>query len=414
MQLDAEHQSAAAHLLDSGQALLPQPIEKAGAHPRGVFNHIFFHQHFKGGSRHRAGQRVAPESAAVLSRFEDIQHLRVGKHRRNGVKAARKRLAHQGDVRFDAFMLFGQQFAGAAEAGLDFVQDHHHIVPTAQVTRLFQITRRRKDHAGLALNRLHHESNGLGRDRRFQGFDVAEGNDREPGRERPETMARHRIGAEPHDGDGAAVKIVGADDDPGTVRRYPFDLVSPLARHLDDGLDGFGPAVHRQHFVGARQVAQLLVKQAELVIAERAGRQGEFAGLVDHRGQNPGVAVPLIDGRIGRQAVHVTAAVDIPHPDPPAAAQDHVQRVVVVRPIALFQSDIRLRVHAQAFPVESVACRPVLHCKPDNRTFVKVTIGCADSRRADAACGAIAHLHADDHQNGRAARAWRDALATRS
>ena len=72
---------------------------------------------------HRAGQRVAAEGAAVVAGLEDAQHFLVGEHRRDRVEAAGERLADHGQVGLDALVLLGQQLAGAAQAGLDFVGD---------------------------------------------------------------------------------------------------------------------------------------------------------------------------------------------------------------------------------------------------------------------------------------------------
>src|SRR5690606_40996861 len=60
-------------------------------------------------------------------------------------------------------VLIVEQLAGAAEAGLDLVEDQEHVVPSAELADLRQIARRRHDNARLRLDRLEHE-----RDRRSE------------------------------------------------------------------------------------------------------------------------------------------------------------------------------------------------------------------------------------------------------
>ncbi len=60
---------------------------------------------------------------------------------------------------------------------------------------------------------------------------------------------------------------------------------------------------------------------------------------------DPGVAVALVDGRIGAQEIEVLLALDVPHPDPLGLADDDVQGVVVVGPVEVFDEDEVLAVH---------------------------------------------------------------------
>ena len=51
-----------------------------------------------------------------------------------------------------------------------------------------------------------------------------------PGVNGPKAVARLRVGAEADDAEGAAVEIVGADDDLGLAVRHALDLVAPFAQ----------------------------------------------------------------------------------------------------------------------------------------------------------------------------------------
>ena len=63
---------------------------------------------------------------------------------------------------------------------------------------------------------------------------------RNPAGEGAEAVARGRIGAKADDSQGAAVKIVGADDDFGPVFRHALYLIAPFTRHLDCAFHRFG------------------------------------------------------------------------------------------------------------------------------------------------------------------------------
>jgi hypothetical protein len=89
----------------------------------------------------------------------------------------------------------------------------------------------------------------------------------------------------------------------------------------------------------AGELAQVAVEQAKLVVAEGAAGQRKALGLLDQRRADARMTVPLVDGAVGAQAVHVAVAFDVPHPHALAATQHHVERLVVVRPVLVFQSD---------------------------------------------------------------------------
>eukprot|EP01133_Synstelium_polycarpum_P029385 gene29385-biopygen24497 len=173
-------------------------------------------------------------------------------------------------------MLLGQKGAGAAEAGLDFIEDQRDVVLRAERAHLGEIAFRRDFYAGLALDGLDKERHGIGRQCRCKGIDIAEGNDLEARRKRAEILAGGRVRAEPDDPHGAAVEIIGTDDDFGGILRHTLDLVAPFAHGLDGGLDGFGTAVHRQDLVRAGEACQLFVEQGQLIVAEGARGQRQL------------------------------------------------------------------------------------------------------------------------------------------
>ena len=75
--------------------------------------------------------------------------------------------------------------------------------------------------------------------------------------------------------------------------------------------------------------ADFLIKRPQLVISEGSGDEGQFFRLFLHGRKDFRVAMALIDGGIGRQAVHVFIAFNVPDPDAFAPVQDDIQRLVI-------------------------------------------------------------------------------------
>ncbi len=167
-----------------------------------------------------------------------------------------------------------------------------------------------------------------------------------PGREGPEVLAVKGLGGEADDGHRPAVEVVGAGDDLGPVLGHALLLVAPLAGRLDGRLHGLGPRVHRQDHLVAGQLAELLGQERPLVVAEGPRGQRQLLGLVRQGLDDPGMAVALVDGRIGAQEIQVLPALDVVHPDALGLGDDDVQGVVVVGPVQVLDGDEVLAVHA--------------------------------------------------------------------
>src|SRR5262249_55626146 len=169
-------------------------------------------------------------------------------------------------------------------------------------------------------------------DRRFERRGVAKGYDTaESGGEGTEAVARGRIGAKADDRQGAAVEIVGADDDFAPVLRNTLYLIAPFARDLDCAVHRFGAGVHGQNLVRMGDGAELLAEQRELIVHEGARSDGKPRGLFGQGRQDAWVAMPLIDCRICRQTIEIAPAVDIPNPDTEASGEHDIERLVIAR-----------------------------------------------------------------------------------
>ena len=168
---------------------------------------------------------------------------------------------------------------------------------------------------------------------------VAVRQDAEAAREGAEALAVLLVGRKADDGRRAAVEVLVEDQDLALAVGDALDGLSPLAGHLERRLDRFGAAVHRQEAPVAGELADLLAEGPELVVAESARGQGEALRLALEDRDQARVTVPLVDRRIGREAVEVAIALDVPDPGALATLDDDVERMVVVSAVLLLEFD---------------------------------------------------------------------------
>ena len=294
VEFDANPQSQAAHFRHVRTAERLQTVEEV-EHPilrsvRSSSRLTSTQSRARNGTR----QRIASESGTVVAGLEYAQNFLRREHGRDRIEASGERLANDHRVGTNAFVHEGEQFSGTPEARLNFVGDQQHAVFAAYLGGLFQEACGRNDDSGFALDWLDQEGAGVGRDGVAQGLGIAEWNHFEARRERAETVAILLVGREADDGDGAPVEIIGADDDLCLALGDAFDLVAPLARRLHGSLDRLGARVHGQRHVVAGELVQFLVKQGELVVAEGARGQRDFAGLLDQRREDSGWQCPWL------------------------------------------------------------------------------------------------------------------------
>src|SRR4029077_3567328 len=80
-------------------------------------------------------------------------------------------------------------------------------------------------------------------------------------------------------------------------------LIAPFACNLDRAFHRFGARVHGQNLVRMGRGAELLAEQRELVVHESPRGDSEPRRLLGECREDAGMAVPLIDRRIGRQTI---------------------------------------------------------------------------------------------------------------
>lgn len=88
-------------------------------------------------------------------------------------------------------------------------------------------------------------------------------------------------------------------EDQSLVLWYSFDLVSPLARDLDCGLNSLGACVHRQNHVEPEQLSGVLGEAWEHVVVESTTAKRQSRSLLSQGLDKLRVAVALVDSAVG-------------------------------------------------------------------------------------------------------------------
>ena len=236
VEFQANHEPFAAHSGDEGigGGKAAQAIHQARAHLVGVGEQVFFFDGFKGGEGHRTGERGAPEGAGVIAGLEDI-----GKFRGDGGsanrEAAAQRLGHGDAIGADAEMLIAKPLAGAADTGLDFIEEQQQVFGGAQLAQASQEFGGGGQDAAFALNGLAEDRDGGGGDGGTDGVEVIELGIDKPGHEGSKPILIFGLAGGGHGGEGSAMK--------GVFHRDDFVAAgggAPLAGELDEAFVGFG------------------------------------------------------------------------------------------------------------------------------------------------------------------------------
>ena len=130
LEFDADQQALAADPAMCGSAGCGRSI--GGAQFGGALGQSLFHDDRQGLARDGAGEGAAAKGGAVVAGPEDAEDLARGQDGGDGVHAAGEGFAQGDHVRADTLVLAGQELARAAQARLDFIGNHQHVVPAAE------------------------------------------------------------------------------------------------------------------------------------------------------------------------------------------------------------------------------------------------------------------------------------------
>ena len=339
---DGVEQPAASDHRDQRRVQRGQAVAQHRAHRPRVPSQILIVEDVQGDAGHRAGHGVAAVGGAVLSGPDRQHHVVVGQHAAHRVHAAGQGLAEDQHVRTHALVVHRQHVPGPGEARLDLVGHHQHVALGAERAARREVAVVGDEHPGLALDRLHQErAHRLVGERSRHGVDVVVRHRHEARRRRAEAGVAGRVRRERHDRDRAPVEVAGAHHDLRLIRGDALAVVAPPTCQLEGRLDALGPRVHQQRLVEAEALGQLLLDGPELVVVEGPRRQGQRARLVHDRLHQPGVAVPLVHGGVGRQEVVVLLALHVPHGAAGPPREHDREGVVVVGAVAILEGNER-------------------------------------------------------------------------
>ena len=109
------------------------------------------------------------------------------------------------------------------------------------------------------------------------------------------------------------VKVLRSSKDQCLVLRHLLDLVCPLSRNLDRRLNSFRTSIHGQHHIVSKHIFDLLRPFREDIVVEGAGREGKPLSLLAQCLHELGMAMPLVDSGVGREAVDVVLSLWVPN-----------------------------------------------------------------------------------------------------
>lgn len=320
----------AADNLEDGRLEVEEALAENLTKTLSVLNHLLLLNQLQGANGNGAAQRVAAVRGTVCARLDDHHDLLAAKDCADRVHATGNGLAEGDHVGLDAGPFGAQHLTGAANTSLDFVGNEQHIVLGAERLHLGQIVLVGNHDTSLALDGLDDESGSVlavGIEYLFDIGDIVVSNGLAGGGRRSANVGNIRtvvvlglgVGRE---GNGshllacvsfklipdswskntycAAVEVFGNGKDESLALLNTLDLVCPFAGNLDGGLGGFGASVHRQHHVVSKDSAHLLRPLGEDIVVEGAGAQRETRSLLGESLDELGVAVPLVDGAVGR------------------------------------------------------------------------------------------------------------------
>ena len=256
----------------------------------------------------RTGQRVPAERRAVHARREHPAD--VGSEGDEGADghAAAEALGEGDGVGDDTRLLEGEPRPGAADAGLDLVEDEQGACLVGDLAGRLQVAGGGGEHAALPLHRLEDDGAGLVGDGGAQGVDVAPRDVADAGEQRLERLAVGLLVGERQRSGAAPVEGALGRDDPGAAG---------AAGELDGRLDRLGPAVAEEDRAALRRAGDGEEPLGELDLrdgGEEVRHVDELPGLLGDRRDEGGVVVA--EGVDGDAADEVEVAAGRRRPTP--------------------------------------------------------------------------------------------------
>ena len=153
---DAEHQTHAANAMDAVLAERKDAVLQIFALLLDLMQELRVAHMIEHCIRGRTDERRAAEGRRMRARRQNVAAGICREHSADR-NAAAETLRHGDNIRTDAVLLERKQAAGAADAGLYLVDDEQHILLAAERLDLLDEFLIERQHAALALYKLHHD-----------------------------------------------------------------------------------------------------------------------------------------------------------------------------------------------------------------------------------------------------------------
>lgn len=170
------------------------------------------------------------------------------------------------------------------------------------------------NHTGLALDGLDHEGSDVGPILLKLGLQTGQVvilDTREARHIGTKSSVGRRVIGTGNSRQSAAPEVVAGKDNAGLVLWDALDIIAPPTGKLDGGFAALHSSIHWEDAVVAKVGGNKLGILTKSIIVEGTGRERELLGLLDQCADDFGMAMPLIDGAVGRQEIKVLPPIDV-------------------------------------------------------------------------------------------------------
>mmetsp|Transcript_21210 Transcript_21210/g.35104 ORF Transcript_21210/g.35104 Transcript_21210/m.35104 type:complete len:335 (+) Transcript_21210:255-1259(+) len=268
----------------------------------GILTQLLIPQDFQGGSCHLAGQRITTISGSMFTRVEGQHDFVTGQDGRDGQDTAREGLPQDNNIWFAVIVMDGQLVSSSTQTSLHFISNQQNIVLGTQCLGLGQVPIIGHYDTSFSLNGFHHESGNISTillQFHLQGSQIIVRHGIKSRHVRSKSPKGRWIVRRRHGRQGATPKVVIGKEDLGLIGSNALDFVSPFACQLDGRFATLHASIHGKHAIVSKVLCHEFRVRAQGVIVKGAGCERQRFSLFRQGGNDFGVAVALIDSRIG-------------------------------------------------------------------------------------------------------------------
>eukprot|EP00906_Rhabdomonas_costata_P033313 RCo046943 len=327
---------------------LVQVLPQDDSHLFRVLGQFLFLEDLQRGKRDLARQGVPSKGGTVLARLNGEHHGVISDHGRHRQHSSRQGLAHDDNVRTHIFVVHAHHLSRAAQPSLDLIRDKEDVLLLAQLRNLLKVSRGRNVHPSFPLDGLnHHGHNVRVLSGLLHGLDVVIWNAVNALHQGAVPTVAIGVVRKGDHGNRPSVKVVLRHHNAGLIFWHFLDIVPPSTSKLESGLTRFRSGVHRENLVVAQQLGDVLFELPQNVVVESTTGQGANVCLLLQSINNFGVAMTLVNSRVGTQKVVVLVALAVPNLAALGLGDHNWKGMIVVAAVLRFELHEALRHSSQ-------------------------------------------------------------------